>query len=373
MKTNQSYYENIKENSIIDNHIIYGDNLEGLNNLIDNGYSGKIKCMCIDPPYNTKRNFTHYKDNKTTDQWLEFMEKRLILLKELLADDGSIWIFIDDKESHYLNILCDNIFMRKNYVASIAWQRKCSPINNSRLISNNHDYILVYGKNKKSLTFNFLPRTEEMNRGYKNPDNDPRGDYQLHRIIRTVYNDSKLFSEPYTFNNGITYTPPKNYAWTHSKEKIKELDDEDNRLVFNGENKDTPYKKYFLTDIRQGVVALSIWLGKDVGTNLDATKEVKTINTNDHFQTPKPEKLIHRILHLATNENDIVLDCFAGSGTSGAVAHKMKRRWIMMENGEHMNTHIIPRLKGIIDGTDDIGVTKLMNWQGGGGFSYYEC
>ena len=325
--------------------------------------------MFIDPPYNTGSAFAHYDDGLEHSIWLGLMRDRLEIIKRLLADDGSLWITIDDNEAHYLKVLCDEIFGRGNFVANAIWQKKYSPQNDAKWLSDNHDHILIYAKNKEIWRPNLLPRTGAMNVRYKNPDNDPRGDWKPGDLSVKTYNKNTDY--PITTPTGRVVNPPDGYCWRVSKEKLAEMI-KDNRIWFGDTGNNVPAIKRFLSEVKNGITSMTIWQYDEVGHNQDAKKEVKQFNAKDVFDTPKPEKLVQRIIHLATNPGDLVLDSFAGSGTTGAVAHKMGRRWIMVELGEHCHTHIIPRLQKVIDGEDQGGISKAVNWQGGGGFRYYK-
>jgi adenine-specific DNA-methyltransferase len=296
------------------------------------------------------------------------MRDRIALLHNLLAKDGSIWISIDDTEQAYLKIMIDEIFGRKNFVANVIWEKKFSPQNDAKWLSDNHDFIMVYAKNKEIWRPNLLPRSEEMDARYKNLDNDPRGAWSSSDL--TAQDPFEYGQYEITTPQGKIYLPGNNRHWIYSKEKFLELQ-KDNRIWFGENNNNKPRLKKFLHETQQGMVPLTIWKHTEVGHNQDAKKEVKEFNAESIFETPKPERLIERILTLATNPVDLVLDSFAGSGATGAVAHKMGRRWIMIELGEHCHTHIIPRLKKVIDGEDSGGVSKAVDWKGGGGFRYY--
>lgn len=355
------------EQAIFDNRLIFGDNLLALKAL-EQEFAGKVKCVFIDPPYNTGSAFAHYDDGLEHSIWLGLMRDRLEIIKRLLADDGSLWITIDDNEAHYLKVLCDEVFGRGNFISNAIWQKKYSPQNDAKWLSDNHDHILVYAKNKDIWRPNLLQRTDEAEARYKNPDNDPRGVWKSTDFSVKTYSAANDY--PITTPTGRVVNPPESRCWVTSKERFNELV-ADNRIWFGKTGNNVPSLKKFLTEVKEGTTSLTIWLHEEVGHNQDAKKEVKQFNSKDVFDTPKPEKLLQRIIHLATNPGDLVLDSFAGSGTTGAVAHKMGRRWIMVELGEHCHTHIIPRLQKVIDGTDQGGISKAVNWQGGGGFRYY--
>ena len=365
-----SYHAPMRHNDadLFDNKLIFGDNLLALKAL-EQEYAGKVKCVFIDPPYNTGSAFEHYEDGIEHSLWLSLIRDRLELIKKLLRDDGSLWITIDDNEAHYLKVLCDEIFGRTNFVTNAIWQKKFSPQNDEKLITASHDHILVIAKNKALCNFNQLPRNEAHDSSFSNPDNDPRGTWSSGDM--TSKTKAAGHSYPVVTPTGATHYPPSGRQWAPSLTTYKKWLD-DNRIWFGKDGKNKPRVKQFLSEVQGGIVPLSIWLRSDVGDNQDAKREVKAFNNDDIFDTPKPEKLIERVLHLATNQGDLVLDSFAGSGTTGAVAHKMGRRWIMVELGEHCHTHVIPRLKKVIDGADNGGITESVNWKGGGGFRYYK-
>ncbi len=361
------------ENDIFDNRLIFGDNLLALKAL-EQEFTGKVKCIFIDPPYNTGSAFEHYDDGVEHSIWLGLMRDRLEILRNLLSEHGSLWITIDDNEAHYLKIICDEIFGRANFVANVIWQKKYAASNDALWFSNDHDHILVYAKVKTSWKPNRLPRTEKSNSAYKNPDNDPRGAWQSDNYTCNKSSDERpnLYYPIINPNTGETILPKKTAVWRYSQQRHE--DNERQGLVYwgiEGKNSVPRFKRFLSAVSDKGGVAQTIWTWQEVGHNQDAKREQLQLNSQAPFATPKPEKLLERVLQLATNPNDLVLDSFAGSGTTGAVAHKMGRRWIMIELGEHCDTHIIPRLKKVIDGEDTGGITQALNWKGGGGFRYY--
>ncbi|AHF01982.1 DNA methylase [Thiomicrospira aerophila AL3] len=349
------------------NMLIQGDNLEALKALIPY-YAGQVKCIFIDPPYNTKGAFEHYDDNLEHSKWLSLMYPRLELLAELLSENGSIWISIDDDESHYLKVVMDEIFGRHNFVANIVWQKKYAPQNDAKWFSDNHDHILVYAKNKEAWRPNLLPRSDEANSRYKNPDNDPRGPWKAADMSVKTYSESNDY--PITVPSGRVVKPSASRCWGYSKERYEEMV-KDNRIWFGQSGNNVPAVKKFLTEVKDGTTPMTIWPYQEVGHNQEAKKESRLFNPDDAFATPKPEKLIQRILTLASEENDLVLDSFLGSGTTAAVAHKMKRRYIGVEIGDHAKTHCQNRLKQVVNGEQG-GISKSLNWSGGGGFKFYE-
>ncbi len=349
------------------NMLIHSDNLLALKALEQN-FSGKIKCIYIDPPYNTGNAFEHYDDGLEHSMWLNLMKPRLELLHRLLANEGSMWISIDDDECHYLKVFCDELFGRKNFVSNVIWEKKYSPQNDAKWLSDSHDHILVYAKNKEVWRPCLLPRTEEMDSRYKNPDNDERGPWKPADFSVKTY--SKSSDYPVVLPSGRIVNPPQSRCWVTSKERFDELV-ADNRIWFGESGNNVPSVKKFLTEVKQGSVSKTIWNRTEVGDNQEAKKEIKAFDNDNVFTTPKPERLIQRVLQLASNEGDFVLDSFLGSGTTAAVAHKMGRKWIGIELGEHCNTHCLPRLKMVCDGTDQGGISIAREWKGGGGFKFY--
>ena len=377
----KSYHakQRVSDNDIFDNRLIFGDNLLALKAL-EQEFSGKVKCVFIDPPYNTGSAFTHYDDGLEHSIWLGLMRDRLEIIRRLLSEDGSLWITIDDNEAHYLKVLCDEVFGRGNFVSNVVWQKKFSPQANSVWLSDSHDHVIVYARNKEAWRPNLLPRTEDADSRYSNPDNDPRGPWTSgdFTISLTGGQRGAQFAKTGVSENifeittpsGRKLMPTNGRCWGASPKRFEELR-ADNRIWFGESGNNVPRIKRFLSEVQEGIVCMTVWLRTEVGDNQDAKREVTKFNSEDIFSTPKPEKLIQRVLELATTPGDLVLDSFAGSGTTGAVAHKMGRRWIMVELGEHCHTHVIPRIKKVIDGEDQGGISKAMNWQGGGGFRYY--
>lgn len=352
-----------------DNMLIHGDNLLALKAL-EQDFAGEIECIYIDPPYNTGSAFEHYDDNLEHSTWLNLMKPRLEILKKLLdKDNGSIWISIDDDESHYLKILCDEVFGRSNFVANVIWEKKYSPQNDAKWLSDSHDHILVYANNKAAWRPYLLPRTEAMDARYKNPDNDPRGLWKAADYSVKTY--SKNGDYPIRLPSGRVVNPPESRCWVTSKTRFDELV-ADNRIWFGKDGNNVPSMKKYLSEVQGGTVSKTIWSRAEVGDNQEAKKEIKILFTEDSFGTPKPERLLKRILDLGSKPGDWVLDSFLGSGTTAAVAHKMGRGYIGIEFGEHANTHCLPRLKKVVDGNDGLALSEALGWKGGGGFKFYE-
>ena len=365
----RSYHapQRVTDADIYDNLLIQGDNLLALKAL-EQDYAGKVKCIFIDPPYNTGSAFEHYDDGIEHSLWLSLIRERLEILKRLMAENGSLWITIDDNEAHYLKVLCDEVFGRANFVANVIWQKKFSPQNDAKWISNSHDHILCFAKDKSIWRPNSLPRSHAMDERYKNPDNDPRGPWASTDLTRAEHRDRDFWG--LITPAGKEVFPARGRSWSRPFENIEKLKSE-GRLYFGPGGDRMPRLKKYLSDMSGGLTPQTIWLNNEVGNTQEAKKEVLQIGADTVFDTPKPERLVHRALHLATNPGDLVLDSFLGSGTTAAVAHKMGRRWIGIELGEHCHTHCLPRLKKVIDGADPGGITEAVGWKGGGGFRYY--
>lgn len=352
-----------------ENILIHGDNLLALKAL-ESKYAGQVKCIYIDPPYNTGSAFEHYDDNLEHSTWLNLMMPRLELLRNLLSDDGTLWISIDSYESHYLKVLCDEVFGRRNFIDEVVWQRSYAPINLKKTLSKSHDYILVYAKNYTDrFELNKLPRSSDADNRYKNPDNDPRGVWKPADCTVGPVVEEKLYE--IVTPSGRKVTPPAGRCWVFSQKRFEEMK-ADNRIWFGPNGDSVPAVKKFLSEVRNGIVAQTLWTYEEVGHTQDAKKEVKALFSDAPFATPKPESLIERVLTLGSNEGDLVLDSFLGSGTTAAVAHKMGRRYIGIEMGDHAYTHCKVRLDKVISGEDKGGITKTFNWQGGGGYKFYE-
>ena len=405
-----------------ENLVVHGDNLLALSALLP-FYRGKVKCIYIDPPYNTGSAFEHYDDNLEHSQWLSMMYCRLQLLREFLAEDGSIWVSIDDRESHYLKVIMDEIFGRPYFIGDVAWQRTYSTRNDSKGLCVEVEHIIAYGRSKSWQPLK-LQRTAEMDAKYKNPDND---------VARWTSGDAfasggashqgMVYAIQHPFTGEMIYPPPQQH-WRYSQEalldifnswcpyELKDIVDQDIRAQICGldpsqvragvkaivlvndlekskEIASKVYKRgqwpiYYFTKggyggVRRktylnavgGRMPTNFWPYEEVGHTDEAKKEIRKLFGADLFGTPKPERLIQRLLTIATNPGDLVLDSFLGSGTTAAVAHKMGRRYIGIEMGEHAKTHCIPRLQKVIDGEQG-GISTSVNWQGGGGFRFFE-
>ena len=351
------------------NMLIHGDNLLALKAL-ESKFVRQVKCIYIDPPYNTGSAFEHYDDNLEHSQWLNLIRPRLEILWQLLSEDGSLWISIDDDEQAYMKVLCDELFGRSSFIASIIWQKRTSP-DMRAAISDGHDYVLVYAKDRDLFkeTRNRIPLTPDQATNYKNPDNDPKGPWASSDFTAQGWRPNQMYE--IVTPSGKVVTPPKGRCWRHLEEVYKQLL-KDGRLWFGSDGSGVPRKKTYLSE-SEGIAPWTWWTNKEVGHNQEAKKEIIALfGAQNAFDTPKPERLIQRIIHIASNPGDLVLDSFLGSGTTAAVAQKMGRRWIGVEMGNHAYTHCKVRMDKVIAGEDPGGITKAQNWQGGGGYRFYE-
>lgn len=355
------YTKNGIERNIIfndnDNLIIKGNNLIVLSSLLKR-YGEKIKCIYIDPPYNTGSDSFKYNDKFNHSAWLTFMKNRLELAKKLLSNDGFIFVQIDDNEQAYLKILMDEIFGREKFIGTIVYRRRKSQANLSKNLSIIHEYILIYKKSELATLNNILNNTDS--KDYKNPDNDIRGVYK---------------TMPCTNKGGSLYTITSPTGkkitdeWRFKEETFYELLN-DNRIVFPKKGEGKPRYKLFLSEKNlKGVIVNSWW--DDVATNQDANKDLKELFGKNVFDYPKSEDLIKKIIEISTKENDTVLDYHLGSGTTCAVAHKMGRRYIGIEQMNYVEDISVKRLSKVIEG-EQTGISKALNWKGGGSFVYCE-
>ena len=405
------------------NILVHGDNLEALKALLP-FYAGDVKCIYIDPPYNTGSAFEHYDDNLEHSTWLNMMYPRLKLLREFMREDGSIWISIDDREGSYLRVICDEIFGRQNFVSNISWQRTYSTRNDAKGIVNEVEHILVYSK-REGWQPKKLPRTEEMDSKYKNPDNDVESWTSSDGFAPgAATHQGMVYAIQNPFSGELIY-PYDSACWRYEQTEmlsimrgwaeyeLRDIDDAEKRAAICGVGIDEVRKgvkaivlaktleeskksaqavlkrgqwpKFYFTKNGKGGIRRKTYLSavgdvpptnlfeyKDVGHTDEAKKEVlKVFDGQSPFATPKPERLIKRVLEIASDEGDLVMDSFLGSGTTTAVAHKMGRRWIGIEMGEHAKTHCAVRMKKVVDGEQG-GISKAVKWQGGGGFRFYE-
>lgn len=343
------------------NMLIHGDNLLALRAL-EQDFAGQVKCIFIDPPYNTGSAFEHYDDNREHSIWLSLMRERLVILHRLLSEDGLIWITLDDNEVHYCKVMCDEIFGRKNFLGNVIWQHSIQGKNDAKTFSLSHNHILVYAKSDKFIRYK-LPREEKHNVNYSNPDNDPKGSWRSGDVRSPNLRENLKYN--ITTLSGKIISPPEK-GWRWSKELL--LSKIESGEIFFSSDEKRIIRKIYLCD-QDGRVPDSLWLGEDSGTTREANTELKGLQII--FGTPKPERLIQRVINISTRPGDLVLDSFLGSGTTAAVAHKMGRRWIGVELGDHAYTHCAIRMKKVVEGEQG-GISKAQNWQGGGGFKFYE-
>ena len=355
------------------NILIKGDNKAVLKELVP-VYGGMIKCIYIDPPYNNGDSYHYYNDNSSTAAWLEDIRNVLSWLRVLLKKDGSIWISIDDKEMAYLKVEADKIFGRENFASTIVWQQRKTRENRA-VFSCNHEYVLVYAKDIKAFkkSRNLLPVSADfINSKYKNPDNDPRGPWQS--VSASVQAGHAVASQFYTITSpaGVEFNPPKGRCWAYSQARMQREIEEHN--IWFGENgRNTPRIKKFLANAKVVLTPETLWAGDNYGTTDSAKKHLLSLfpDMENVFDTPKPEELIKQVIEIASNEGEYVLDCYGGSGTTMAAAHKMNRNYIGIEIGEQMTELVVRRLKDVIAGEQG-GISKTVNWRGGGEFLLYD-
>lgn len=352
------------------NMLVQGDNLAALKALLPY-FAGKVKCIYIDPPYNTRSAFEHYDDNLEHTQWLAMIYPRLEVLRRLLADDGSIWVSIDDNEGHYLKVIMDEIFGRASFIASNVWQKRYSR-ENREAIGDVHEYLHVYSPCPKQFkkSRNLVPPTEAQAKVYRNPNNDPRGRW---RPIPMTAQEGHATPEQFyeiVSPSGKVHRPPQGRCWGIAKATYERLLAE-GRIYFGKKGNSQPNVIRYLSEV-PGMTPWTWWPSDEVGHTDESKKEIHALfGKTEAFASPKPERLMQRILTIATNPGDLVLDSFLGSGTTAAVAHKMGRRYIGIEMGDHAMTHCVPRIKKVIEGERG-GISEDVNWQGGGGFRFYK-
>lgn len=360
-----------------DNLMFRGDSLDVLRILAEvpeyaRHYRGKVKLVYIDPPFNTGQTFTHYDDWMEHSTWLSFMRDRLLGIKELLSPDGSVWVHLDDAEVHRMRCLMDEVFGAENFVATVVWEKTTTPRNDAKGMSVDHDYVMVYAGDSAVLRLNGLARTASSDAAYRNPDNDRRGpwregDYKSNKSSDERPNLYYPIIHPVT---DLEVWPPKSAVWRYSKERHDRNVTEG--LVWWGKtgNYSLPKIKRFRSDVPDVAVPRTLWPAADVDQTRRAKEEIKKLFVGESpFSTPKPERLLERVIHIGSNPGDIVLDCFGGSGTTAAVAHKMDRRWVTVEiMPDTVATFTSPRLHKVVAGEDPGGITDSVGWAGGGGF-----
>ncbi len=343
-----------------------GDVLEALTRVpeLAEKYAGKVKLIYIDPPFNTAQTFASYEDNLEHSIWLTMMRDRLHHMKKLLADDGSIWVHLDDVEVHRMRLLLDEVLGQQNFISQISWEKVAGRDNRS-IMSKTCDFILVYASRRDGFktSRNLLPRiAANTSVSYTNPDNDPRGVWTSGDFT-AQYNpaENPRLEQIYelTTPGGTSFTPPKGRVWLMTMPRYYEML-ADNRLWFGDEGTNIPRIKRFLSEVQGGLVPKTLWGQEEVASNDLAKKEIQALLPADSpFSTPKPERLLERIIHIGSNPGDIVLDVFAGSGTTAAVAQKMGRRWVTCELLEStFTTFTRPRLEKVVNDEDPGGITR---------------
>lgn len=355
-----------------DNLLIRGDALHALLSLtrlpeFEAEYARKVRLIYIDPPFNTQQSFLQYDDALEHSVWLTMMRDRLLQARQLLAEDGSVWVHCDDSEMAYLKVMMDEVFGRENWISTIVWQKKYSR-DNRPAIGTVHDYLLVYAP-KGALWRehrNRLERDAESSPQYRNPDDDPRGPWRVIPMTAQGYRPNQMYE--ITTPSGKVHTPPKGRCWSMIEKRYRELL-EKGRIYFGKDGSAQPGVIRFLSEM-PGLVPWSWWPHEETGHTDEAKKEILTLFPDvEPFDTPKPERLMQRILHVASDPGDLVLDFFAGSGTTAAVAQKMNRKWVAVERSEeNLSTYTIPRLTAVVEGRDAGGITEAVGWKGGGGF-----
>lgn len=351
------------------NYLVHGENLAVLRELAAR-IPGKVKCAYLDPPYNNGESYRHYYDSMGHDEWISALTARLELVRHLLHVDGCAWISIDDSELHYLKVACDGVFGRSNFVATVVWERRTTR-ENRRAFSRNHEYLLVYAKDgaRWAKVRNSLPLTDEVRSRYRNLDEDPRGPWQS--VSANVQDGHATAQQFYTIRSpsGRLHSPPKGRCWVYPKAKmLREI--AHNNIWFGADGNGAPRIKSFLQDRTGGLAPDTLWKADVVGTTSEAKKELLAVfDERPLFDTPKPERLISRVIEVSTNPGDLVLDPYLGSGTTAAVAHKLGRTYIGVERGDHIRSHCAHRLKKVING-DQGGISLQSGWKGGGGFDF---
>ena len=350
--------------------LILGENAATLR-LLQRELAGSVRCVYIDPPYNNQETYNHYVDERSHEDWTDHIALRLELLAPLLRDDGSIWISIDDREVHHLRLQADRIFGRENFAATIVWEHRTTR-ENRKVFSHNHEYIVVYARDVRRFkaTKNLLHASTDLLRRYKNPDNDPRGPWQSISLnVQAGHATAAQFYKVRT-PGGSTYDPPKGRCWVFSQKRMAEVVASGN-VWFGHDGKGVPRLKKFLNIAQIGLNPQTLWPAADVGTTDEAKKHSMRLFPNCRvFDTPKPESLLARILSIATNPGDLVLDAYLGSGTTAAVAHKMGRRYIGIEEAPDVARLCAQRMRCVIKGEAG-GISEQFNWRGGGAVRGY--
>jgi adenine-specific DNA-methyltransferase len=352
------------------NAVVHGENLAVLDSLGD-AIKARVKCIYIDPPYNNAEVYRHYEDRLGRRVWLDRMTHRLKALRSTLTIDGSLWVSIDDSEMHSLRQIGDDVFGYENFISTVVWNHRKTR-ENRRPFSTNHEYILCFAKSAEAFkrSRNLLAAPPEILARYKNPDNDPRGAWQS--VTANVQDGHATKSQFYTLvaPNGQLHRPPKGRCWVYNQPKM-DAEIQAGRVYFGLDGNAVPRLKKYLSEAKMGVAPSTLWMADEVGTTDSAKKHLMALLTKEAvFDTPKPEGLVHRILHIASNPGDLILDAYLGSGTTAAVAMKMGRDFFGIEQGPHIATHCVKRMQAVYAGEAG-GVSPLVGWKGGGGCSFY--
>lgn len=328
-------------------------------------FEGGIRLVYIDPPFNTSADVGHYNDSMDRPMWLSMMRDRLLALRPLLAADSSVWLHLDDAEVHRARAIMDEVFGEESFVASVIWQKRTTR-DSRAAFSTNHDTILVYapsGPRKWKTSRNLLSKDAAY---LTNRDNDPRGPWADAPFTAPGYRSAQQYE--ITTPSGRVLRPPRGRSWYATQPTYQSLL-EDERIWFPRNGDGSPRLKLFSEQL-QGLVPFTVWSSSDTGTNDEAKRHLMSMFPEvDAFATPKPEKLLERIIHIATNPGELVVDIFGGSGTTAATAHKMHRRWVLAErNPQSVLNYVLPRLHHVVNGSDPDGITEAVGWKGGGQF-----
>ena len=355
------------------NLLIRGDALHALTSLnripaLADRYAGKVRLVYIDPPFNTGQAFAHYDDNLEHSVWLSMLRDRLEQIAPLLAPNGSVWVHLDDAEVHRCRLVMDEVLGTGSFIATMVWQRRFSRSNDAQ-VSTSHDYILVYGPSGRLTPLNPLPASEGQLSRYNNPDSDPRGPW-----VSVSFNAPNIrpnLTYEIVGPSGRVHVPPAGRCWSTTEAEFQRLRTED-RIYFGADGNGVPRLKRYLAEVDTSVRPWTWWPHDEVGNTQESAREIAALGL-PRFATPKPERLLSRIITIASEPGDVVLDCFAGSGTTPAVAHKLGRSWVAVEReAETLDTLAVPRLTMVVTGQDTGGVSEAAGWQGGGGFTVAE-
>ena len=365
--------------SAVENLLIRGDALHALSALGElpefaATYRGKVKLAYLDPPFNTQQSFLQYDDALEHSVWLTMMRDRLAQIKKLLSPNGSVWMHLDDSEAAYARVMLDELFGRDNFIATVVWEKTYTPKSNGRGLSTDHDYIVVYARDARTwLTngWNLLARSETQTARFRNPDDDSEGPWRTYPLDVRTEDDQRResYRYPVTLPSGRVVKPAQGRHWALPQDRFER--ERIGGLIWFGKDGDSmPTKKVYLKDARPGVLARTWWPYSEVDGSQQAKREIKQLfPEREPFATPKPERLLARVVEIATDPGDIVLDCFLGSGTTASVAHKLGRRWIGIErSAETLDAYAIPRLTKVVQNADSGGITSAVGWEGGGGF-----